>query len=382
MIDLLITDSIGYQNSVINQQLFVRVINDLTGCYSISTLNLQVSTTTANDASLVICDDDGIEDGFKEFDLTQATPDILSGIANPNVSVSFYETNQDALSELNPITTYINTIPETQGQDIVYARVEDNQNQCFGINRISLFVNPVPNIEESEEFFLCIGESIIIDSGLQSGIDISNFDYLWSTGETSESINVSIADNYTVTVTDQITGCSKERIVVVNPSEPATITRIEINDAIDNNNVTINVTGSGDYQYAIVFNDNTTITYQDSPIFNNVPSGFHTVYVQDKNGCGPDTTQDISVIGFPKFFTPNGDGFNDTWNVDGISANMIGNSIIFIFDRFGRLLKQLSPSEDGWDGTFDGTFMPSNDYWYRVELDDGRVKKGNFSLTR
>ena len=61
---------------------------------------------------------------------------------------------------------------------------------------------------------------------------------------------------------------------------------------------------------------------------------------------------------------------------------MIGNSIIFIFDRFGRLLKQLSPSEDGWDGTFDGIFMPSNDYWYRVELDDGRVKKGNFSLTR
>ncbi|WP_405207668.1 T9SS type B sorting domain-containing protein [Aquimarina sp. LLG6339-5] len=373
----------AYQNLTTNQQLFVRVTDDTNNCFRIVTLDLQVSITTANNASIAACDDDGIEDGFTEFDLTLANAQILSGINNANLSVAYYQNIDDALSETNLITIYTNTTSGTQGTDIVYARIEDNLNQCYGINQVALFVNPLPDIEELAEAFLCEGTNVTINSGLQSGTS-NNFDYLWSpNGETTESISVSQEGTYAVSITNQITGCSKDRIVSVTSSSPATIIQpIEINDASDNNTVTIDVSGSGDYEYAIAFNDANIRTYQDSPVFTDVPPGFHTVYVRDKNGCGPEASQAISVVGFPKYFTPNGDGFHETWNVGGISSQVLGNSIIYIFDRSGKLLKQLVPSGNGWDGTYGGTLMPSSEYWYKVELSDGRVRKGSFSLIR
>ena len=378
-----IVNTEAYQNTGANQQLFVRVIDEQTNCFRITSLDLVVSSTTVNDAVLSLCDDDGIEDGFVEFDLREAESQILSEITIPNLVVSYYETVNDALSELNSIQTFINVTPGTQGQDVVYARVEDNVNGCFGINQVSLFVNPLPDIEEFDEMFLCEGESITIDSGLQLG-NPNDFEFLWApNGETTESINVTIGGSYEVVVTNRITQCFKTRTVNVILSTPATIINpIEINDASENNIVTVNVSGLGDYEYAIALNNSNTLTYQDSPTFTNVPAGFHQVFVWDKNGCGPDAIQDISVIGFPKFFTPNGDGIHEIWNVSGVSAEMLENSIVYIFDRFGRLLAQVAPVGNGWDGTFAGLIMPSDEYWFSVELPDGRIRTGSFSLIR
>jgi len=88
------------------------------------------------------------------------------------------------------------------------------------------------------------------------------------------------------------------------------------------------------------------------------------------------------VIGFPKFFTPNNDGYNDTWQVYGINVSSQQESIIYVFDRFGKLVKQLSPSDSGWDGTFNGQPLPSSDYWFHIKLQDGRTFKSHFTLKR
>ncbi|GAA3509431.1 hypothetical protein GCM10022393_22340 [Aquimarina addita] len=377
-----ITNPEAYENTSV-QQLFTRVIDNITGCYDIATVDLLISNNTANDAILELCDDDGIEDGLREFDLTVADSQVLLGITDPNLSVMYYATNIDALNKVNAISTFTNTTPYTQNQEIVYARVEDNQNRCYGINTVELLLSPLPDIEETEEIILCQDETIEINSGLQSGISSNTFNYLWSTGETTEQITVTEEGTYTVTVINKNTLCTKERTVTVILSKPAVIQQpIVIQDATSNNTVTINLVEPGDYDFAIAFNDSNIRTYQDSPVFNNVPSGFHTVYVRNKNGCGEEVTQEISVVGFPAFFTPNGDSFNQTWNVDGISAQVIGNSRIFIFDRHGKLIKQLMANGNGWDGTYSGQPMPSNEYWFRVELEDGRIAKGSFSLIR
>ncbi|MBQ4820261.1 T9SS type B sorting domain-containing protein [Aquimarina sp. MMG016] len=374
----------SYQNTQPNQQLFVRVNNNITDCFRVTSLDLQVSTTSARNADLLACDDDGTEDGFRTFDLTQADNDILP-IGSTNLSVAYYETLEDALSEQNLITTYTNTTFYTQGQDIVYARVEDNSNQCFGINEVSLFLNRRPDIEEQVNAFVCLGENVNINSSvLQSGNDTNDFDYLWSTGETTENIDITQAGTYTVLVTSRITNCSKERTVTVTASGPAILSEPIINDGGTNNSVTVVIAPQsiGDYEYAIVFSGGNIRTYQDSPVFTNVPAGFHTIYVRDKNGCLPETTQDISVIGFPDFFTPNGDGTNETWGVTGVSADAIANSLVYIFDRNGKLLKQIRPGGSGWDGTYNGRLLPSSQYWYRVQLDDGRIISGSFTLIR
>ena len=124
------------------------------------------------------------------------------------------------------------------------------------------------------------------------------------------------------------------------------------------------------------------IGYQDQGLFYYIPSGIYTVLVKDiKNNCGI-AQQDISVIGFPQFFTPNNDGYNDFWQVKGLSAVFQPNSEIYIFNRFGKLMSKINPLDKGWDGTYNGRPVPSDDYWFKVELQDGRIYKNNFTLKR
>ena len=177
-----------------------------------------------------------------------------------------------------------------------------------------------------------------------------------------------------MTAIDKDTGC--ERTLSINVKE-SNIAAVTLNDIIvsdltsDNNNtITVDTTnlGIGDYEFSI---DNPSGPYQDNPYFEQVRPGIHTIYIRDKNSCG--TAQiDVSVIGYKKFFTPNNDGIHDSWKVLGIRKDFQPNSKVFIFDRYGKLLKELDPLSEGWDGTYIGKPMPQSDYWFRVYLEDGR----------
>ncbi len=378
----LVNDS-AFVNTQNNQQIYARIINNKsTNCFSIATLTLQVSSTSVNDAVLRVCDDDGTEDGFTTFDLTDADSQILSGISTPGLTVTYFLNTEDALLNRNPISTYTNPTQGTQGNDVVYAKVEENGTACFGISTVALFIISLPDIETEDQYFLCQNEADIeIDIGLLPNDSSSDFTVLWSTNETTATILVDQPGTYMVAITSTATGCSKTRTVEVTASSIATIASIDINDARDNNTIIINAEGLGTYEYAIEI-DETLSSYQDSSTFTNVPPGFHRVYVRDKNGCVPVTSKDIAVVGFPGYFTPNGDGFHETWSVEGISTEVMSGSLIFIFDRFGKLLKQIRAGGIGWDGTVNGRLMPASQYWYRVELDDGRILTGSFSLIR
>ena len=103
-----------------------------------------------------------------------------------------------------------------------------------------------------------------------------------------------------------------------------------------------------------------------------VPEGEHTIYINDRNGCGI-VEETITIVGIPKFFTPNGDGTNEFWQVKGINNQFQANSLILIFDRYGKLITKLNPLGPGWDGRYNGANMPASDYWFKVELEDGRT---------
>lgn len=131
-------------------------------------------------------------------------------------------------------------------------------------------------------------------------------------------------------------------------------------------NIEIVIDGNGDYEYAINGGE-----YQDDPIFRDIPPGVNTVIINDKNGCGTTEPIEFLVVGYPKFFTPNTDGFHDFWNVLGIE--MLTDPVIHIFDRYGKLLKQLDATTIGWDGTFNGQPMPSSDYWFKMDYSRDEV---------
>ncbi|MUU78120.1 T9SS type B sorting domain-containing protein [Winogradskyella endarachnes] len=365
----------AFQNYYNPQIIYTRVADLNSDCINYSEISLEVSTTSSNNTNLELCDDDGTEDGFATFNLSNADAAILAG-TTISLDLSYYETYEDALLENNPLSNnYTNTTPYNQ---TIFGRVE-NANACYGISEIALTVFTLPNIETIAETKYCLNtypETIILTGGVLEDIP-NNYYYLWSTGETTSEIEISEAGVYTVRVTNT-NGCFKDRTVTVLPSNIATITNIEVIDASENNSISVFVTGEGDYEYAL---DNEFGTYQNSNTFSNVLPGLHTVYVRDKNECG--ITEDlVSVIGFPKFFTPNNDTVNDFWQVYGITEQFEANAIIYIFDRYGKLLKELDPLSAGWDGMYNGHNMPTSDYWFKVTLEDGRVYTNHFTLKR
>jgi gliding motility-associated-like protein len=148
-------------------------------------------------------------------------------------------------------------------------------------------------------------------------------------------------------------------------------------EAFSNNPfVLVNVVGGdGPFLYQL---DNSS--FQTSNVFYNVASGTHTITVVDTSFC-TNLTATVTLINYPHFFTPNNDGVNDTWNIKGLSRN----SKINIFDRFGKLLKQITTNGYGWDGTYNRERVLSDDYWFTIEyIENGEEKifKAHFSLKR
>jgi len=163
----------------------------------------------------------------------------------------------------------------------------------------------------------------------------------------------------------------------------AVIDGLDIRETALGLEITVNASGIGDYEYAI---DDINGPYQDSTIFRDVTPGTHTLYVRDRNGCGiaeETFEQDLTVEGFPKFFTPNGDNTNDFWQfIQPVEGETIVLISIEIYDRYGKLLQQINQNAQGWDGTYNGRPLPAGGYWFRAVEDDGTVVQGNFTLKR
>ncbi|WP_298762068.1 T9SS type B sorting domain-containing protein, partial [uncultured Psychroserpens sp.] len=189
---------------------------------------------------------------------------------------------------------------------------------------------------------------------------------------------------YSVTVTDtatsSVTMCESSDTTEVIESDPPIVTATVTTEAFaDTHVIEVSVEGVGDYEYSLDGGP-----WQDEPIFVDVSLGEHVVTARDKNGCG-EASDEVIVMDYPKFFTPNGDGYNDRWNISAI--NNQPNAKIYIFDRYGKLLKQLSPTGLGWNGNYNGNQMPTSDYWFVVEYNepntgDRKEFKAHFTLKR
>ncbi|WP_445957893.1 T9SS type B sorting domain-containing protein [Yeosuana sp.] len=370
-----------FGNTTNPQTIYVEVFNVATDCFDTSELILDVSITDSNNTELIVCDDDGIEDGIYNFNLEDADNAVVNGLPS-GLNISYFETYEDALLEQNNLGAFFKNNSNPYSQTI-YARVE-NTNNCYGISEVLLTVNELPDIKTEDITYYCLNrypETITINASILNDSS-NNYTYVWSNGETTYSIEVNEPGTYKVNVTNA-NNCSKERTIMVDASNIASIQSINVVDASQNNIITVNTSGEGTYEYQLLDENNIVYRpYQDNHVFENITPGFYTVYVKDvKNDCGSVNSL-ISVIGFPKYFTPNNDGFNDTWQVYGVSSLFQPNSKIYIFDRYGKLLKELNLSGKGWDGSFNGKKLPTDDYWFSVALQDGRIFKSHFTLKR
>jgi gliding motility-associated-like protein len=263
-----------------------------------------------------------------------------------------------------------------------------NPGQCATNTSGIVQVNPLPN-PSLVSGKICVNASGIatIPYRLNTGLNNSNYTFQWNIDgvlqtTTTNYFDAIVGGNYSVIATDIASGCSSA-IVSANVTAIITATNFTATLASStlSNTTTIIATvtgGTGTYLYAL---DN--FDYQTSNIFVNVLPGLHTVSVLDLEGCTEFDPITITSIGYPYFFTPNQDGFNDTWNVIGLEDQE--SAKVFIFDRYGKLLKQISTQGKGWDGTYNNNQMPSSDYWFTLEYNEnGNQKKfgSHFSLKR
>jgi gliding motility-associated-like protein len=396
----LISNPLSFSSN--SKSIWARVENS-NGCFSIAQLNLVVSTTQINSnfkRLFNVCDDfidvvNNDKDGIAAFDFSSVTNDIQAMLpSNTSYSIKYYADETDAFAETNVIANPSNYRNTTPNQQEIWVRVDsDLDNACFGLGAyITLKVNPKPEIDinsnQNSNKLVCSNLPtffVKLDAGLIGDIPANTYTYVWSKdgsvipGETSETLDVNEEGKYTVEVfTKGENSCSRTRTISVTASDIAYLDSVDISDLSDYNTVKVNASGTGNYEYSI---DEANGPFQESNFFENVAPGIHDLYIQDKNGCGT-ISKTVAVLGIPKFFTPNNDGYNDYWNIKGVNDTFNSGAKILIFDRFGKLLKQITASGNGWDGSYIGSPMPADDYWYTIKLEDGREVKGHFSLKR
>jgi len=246
-----------------------------------------------------------------------------------------------------------------------------NANECANKTTMTIEVNP--DSPGFEDFTICSGSPVAnLDSTSPNGV----------TGSWDESVvdNLNSAD-YTFTPDSGQCASPQTISVTVIPSNTLTDFSWTVTEAFaENQIITISATAAGgDYLYQL---DEGPL--QSSNVFEYVASGTHSVTVVDQTGCSePITKSGILVINFPKYFTPNNDGYNDYWNVPELSSQPY--AYIRIFDRYGKFLKQISPNGAGWNGTYNGHFLPADDYWFVIhymENDVVKEYKSHFALKR
>ena len=196
--------------------------------------------------------------------------------------------------------------------------------------------------------------------------------------KTTESIDISTPGEYSVTVTANYNtvNCTTTKTFMVTASVvPQTIDVIVVDFRPGSQNtIKIIAQGGGDFEYSI-----DGFSFQESNVFTNVEPGDYTAFVRDKGQCVI-LSKEFYALGYPQFFTPNGDGFNEVWQI--LNPDREPENRIYIFDRYGKLLINFTQADTGWDGTYNGKQMPSTDYWFKVERINGQTIKGHFSLKR
>lgn len=326
------------------------------------------SLANANQPNDMSACDDSSNDGIETFLLTNQNSAVLGSQNAAFYTITYHTSFNEAVADSNPISNSY-----TSGNTTVYCRLEYNNSvDCFDVTDFDLIVNPYTT-GEPININLCQGESVTLST------DEIFTSYQWSTGATTSSISVNQSGQYTVDVIQSFpTGnCNGRFVYNVTTTIPPVIDYLETSDWTDNDNTIEVVLENDDSQTYLYSIDG--LHFQESPIFGGLQPGPYTVIVKDLSDCGIDT-EETFLLNYPKYFTPNGDGFNEYWFIK--FSYVEPNMKTYIFDRFGKLITGFTPESRGWDGKLNGELLPATDYWFVVVRENGKELRGHFTLKR
>ena len=329
------------------------------------------------------------------IDLTQNNS-ILNALnsSDGDYDVQFFESALNA--EENVEISNPQNYPFEDGKTI-YARIIDLESGCFSeLTDFQLTTFDFPQFELPEITVFCVNANGDILAPVSLNADLgSDYNYQWFAdgnllGENSEITirEFPASEEIELIISHPESGCvinySSAAVKISKPqSLEVEISGSDFGDGYVVTATPLEIIGEefASFEYRI---DNGS--WQQSNIFENVAAGNHTVFVRETNGCGETSSESFFLVGYPRFFTPNSDGYNDTWKL--ITDENITIQNLYVFDRYGKLIIQLNPQNNqGWDGTFNGKRLPAADYWFRIEFIDEKTGgyneyMANFTLIR
>lgn len=317
----------------------------------------------------VFCDDDS--DYVIMIDLSQFNNTVLGTQSSSDYDISYHDTIENLESNIALPYSYLSS-----GEPLfqVFAKITDRLTGCYNYTTFNITIGKSPEVQLIDQL-ICLNTDSTVNLDYELPVIdtmLSNIEYTFKwfydgveiVNENKSFLVITREGNYMVEVKEVTSSCFYTFDTTILATAPPHQIEVNVTSQPFSNNHTVEIIASGisDYEYRV---DNGA--YQPSSMFTNLNSGYHKVTVRDINGCGFETANFVA-IDYPKFFTPNGDSFNDYWQIYGIEE--LSSPSTFIFNRYGKLLKQLNPRSRGWDGIYNGQKMPASDYWFKVVFED------------
>ncbi|MDV6168037.1 T9SS type B sorting domain-containing protein [Flavobacterium sp. DG1-102-2] len=344
--------------------------------------NPQAATT-----DIVKCDDDAVDDQITAFDLTINQAMLLNN--QFDAVLTYHENINDATLGINAIedpTAYTNTSnPQT-----LYMRLHRESTECFEVQDFTIEVtNPIvagdpDDLEQCDlketgrqVFDLSVNNSLLQNGNTETAVT-------YYTSQANAQLKFSaLPEQYetaTATIwarvesTGQCQGSDITSFQVSVTPLPVIGYTLDVDDFTANDNsITVVMPDAEEYEFSINGG-----SYSDNNSFRGLEAGPYTISIRAKSGCKT-VSEDVVILNYPRFFSPNNDGKNDVWRIPYLSLQP--QAEVTIYDRYGKVLGGFKGS-NGWDGLLNDRKLPATDYWFVLQLDSGRIIKGHFAMIR
>ncbi len=326
-------------------------------------------------------------------------PDANQCATTANLTIAITPATLPAFIPIAPVCagTSVNPLPSVSANGItgMWSPAFDNMasqlytftpnpGQCATTATLNITVAANPIIAKTAYICFDATGQLVNPAFIESGLPAADYSFVWTQDgnpltNSTASIQVSQIGIYEVTAINTTTNCTITITTNVQASPVATAIAYVNEDFSDTQQIIVEVTGAlDDFLYQLDYGP-----FQQSNTFAITKGGDYTIRVKDVSGCN-NFELSVTALHYPKFFTPNNDGYNDAWNVDGLERAQDGQ--ITIFDRYGKLLKQISATGEGWNGSFNGTSLPGTDYWFVISYKSlsgvSKTFRSHFSLKR
>ncbi|MBA6316821.1 T9SS type B sorting domain-containing protein [Cellulophaga baltica] len=348
------------------------IVTDLTLERNPITLTVNATGPIANIVEdKLACDLDA--DGFATFSLNLADIEAQAFGSQTGLTISYFDSLGNPLTLTN---SYTNT---TASNQVVTVRVSDTGG-CYDESTFNLITTLPAVADTNADVTSCVNYTL---PPLNAD---SNYFTATNASGTPLQEGAIINTTQTIYIHAGIGNCADETSFTVTIEQPVTADQLE--DVTECEFYTLPPLTTSNYftesnGQGTMINEGDRITETQ------------TIYIYTESGvCSDESSFTISIdllacenseeaikSKFPNFFTPNGDGTNDTWKVN--QKLFLLKGTVTIYNRYGKLISQFDAINGEWDGYSNGRRLPASDYWYKFEGIDGEINStGHFALKR